>query len=71
MHTPDSDRSLRAIARRSRQLAAAFLVIAGLGAAGCTESIPPVALASLRILPQVDSFTSADDGLEPVRRDPV
>jgi len=56
MHTSDFDRSLRARTRRSRLLSAALLAVAGLGAAGCTESIPPIALASLRILPQVDSF---------------
>lgn len=60
MHTSALDRSPRATARLTRRitrrLAAALLAAAGLGAAGCTESVDPIQLASLRILPQVDSF---------------
>ena len=66
MHTSDFDRFVRARARRARLLSVALLAVAGLGAAGCTESIPPVALASLRILPQVDSFfTGQTTGANP------
>lgn len=56
MHTSALDRSPRATARLTRRYAVALLALAGLGAVGCTESIPPAALASLRILPQSDSF---------------
>lgn len=41
---------------RGPGLVGAALVAAGALAAGCTEAVPPVPIASLRIVPQLDSF---------------
>jgi len=40
----------------TRRLAAPLLLAAGALLAGCTEAVPPVSIASLRIVPQLDSF---------------
>lgn len=56
MHISESDRSLRAVARRARSLTVLVLALAGVGAVACTESVPPTPITSLRIAPPQDSF---------------
>lgn len=56
MYTSDSDRFSGPGARRVRGLTRLAIALAAVGAAACTESIPPTPVASLRITPQSDSF---------------
>ncbi|MFP5354524.1 MAG: Ig domain-containing protein, partial [Gemmatimonadota bacterium] len=56
MQTITSDRSPRAVARRSRPIARVALSLVAAGAVACTESIPPTPISSLRIAPPSDSF---------------